>query len=125
MENKHNFFNYPESQTISSKNKTDTHSILFPEIKPKKNYEKKTCSIIRKNLISITKEEIKDSKELVIKSYKEDLDLEKFDTANSLNIINSENYDDSPELNKEELLSLEYSKKKYANKDYSSSNLSD
>ena len=124
MEIKHNFFNYPESQTISAKNKTD-HSILFPEIKPKKNYEKKTCSIIRKNLISITKEEIKDSKELVIKSYKEDLDLEKFDTAHSLNIINSENYDDSPELNKEELLSLEYSKKKYANKDYSSSNLSD
>ena len=132
MEDKKNdFFHiFSESQTSSTKTKKNINTLLFSEMKPKgseKSGTKNIFSIIRKNLISIAKEDIKDSKELIIKTYKEDLDLEKLKTTHSLNnIINSEIYnDDDFELNSEEKLDLEYSKNKYAGKDCSSSNLSD
>ena len=90
MEVKNNFCKCPCIQTTSPKNQIDNHSILYSEIKSKKNVKKNTCSLIRKNLLAITKEDIKDSKELIIKSYKEDLDSAKLNTNHSLNIINTD-----------------------------------
>ena len=126
MEVKNNFSKQSDTQTTSLKNRTDTNSILFSGIKPKKDGKKNTCSLIRKNLFSLAKQDIKDSKELIIKSYTEDLDSAKLNTNQSLNIINSENYnDDILEPNHEEKLDLEHTKNKYADKNYSSSNMSD
>ena len=126
MEFKNNFDKYPENQINSSKNQSDTHSILFSEIKSKQNIKKNTCPLIRKNLLVITKEDIQDSKELIIKSYKEDLDSAKLKTNHSLNIINPDIYnDDNLEINNDEELDLEYTKNKYADKNCSSSNISD
>ena len=126
MEIGNNFFKCQGIQSTSSKIKTDVNTNQFSDIKPKQKAKKKTCSLIRKNLLSIVKEDIKDSKELIIKSYKEDVNLEKLNTNHSLNIINTENYDDDiQEINDEEKLDLEYSKNKYAGKNYSSSNMND
>ena len=126
MEVKNNFPNFHGSQIASAKNKIQTNSILFSEIKSKRNYKKNTYSAIRKNLISITKEDIKNSKELVIKSYKEDLDFDNLYTNDSLNIKKKKNNnDDNIELDNKEIIDLEYSKNKYADKNCSSSNMSD
>ena len=126
MKVQNNFFKYLQNPTIPSKNRKDTNSSLFPEIITNRNDKKNTYSFIRKNLLLIAKEDIKDSKELIIKSYKEDLDLEQLNTNHSLNIINSDNYnDDILELSNEEELDLKYTKKKYADKNCSSSNMSD
>ena len=113
-----------KSQVIPKTIETNIISVSSQEIKSKQNNNKNKYSIIRKNLISITKEDIKNSKELFIKSYKEDLEI--LNTSHSLNIINTENSnDDNLELNSEEILDLEYSKNKYADKNCSSSNMSD
>ena len=88
----------------------------------------KKCSLIRQNLLELTKNEIKQSNGFTIKSYKEDLELEKLATNDSINtfkVNNENNIYDTPELNSEEELDLAYSKNKYAGKDCSSSNLSD
>ena len=64
----------------------------------------------------------------IIKSYKEDLELEKLVTNDSLNVVrtsNENNYNYIPELNSEDELDLVYLKDKYAGRDCSSSNLSD
>ena len=87
-------------------------------------------SRVRQTLLELTKNEIKQSNELIIKSYKEDLEIEKLVTNDSMDVIktNNENDDDcniSPELNSEDELELAYLKNKYAGKDCSSSNLSD
>ena len=124
MKAENNFYDLLEKRTVSFKNETAINSIFLSEMKCKRSDKKNTS--IRKNLLSITKEDLKNSNELFIKSYKEDIDLEKLKTDSSLNIINSENKnDDILELNNEEELDLEYSKKKYAYNDCSSSNLSD
>ena len=89
---------------------------------------KKSYSHIRQNLLELTKNEIKQSNGFTIKSYKEDLELEKLATNDSINtfkVNNENNIYDTPELNSEEELDLAYSKNKYAGKDCSSSNLSD
>ena len=113
-----------KSQVIPQTIETDIIPVPFSEIKQKQNDKKSKYSVIRKNLISITKEDIKNSKELFIKSYKEDLEI--LNTSHSLNIINTENSNDNNlELNSEEISDLEYSKNKYANKNCSSSNMSD
>ena len=127
MEVKNNFCKFTEIQTTSSKNKSDIHSISFSEIKREQNGKKKnTCSRIRKNLLEITKEDIRNSKELIIKSYKEDIDSAKLNTNHSLNNINANTYKYySLEINNEEELDLEYAKNKYADKNCSSSNMSD
>ena len=125
MEVKNNFCKQSATQTTSLKNRTDTNSILFSGIKPKKDGKKNTCSLIRKNLLSIAKEDIKDSKELIIKSYKEDIDSAKLNTNQSLNIINDNYNNDVLDEKDEEELDLEYSKKNYADKNCSSSNMSD
>ena len=115
MKVENNFYSLLEKRTTSFKNEADTNSIFPSEI-----------TTIRKNLLSITKEDLKHSNELFIKSYKEDIDFEKLKTNYSLNIINSKNKkDDILEINNEEELDLEYSKQKYAYNDCSSSNLSD
>ena len=125
MKDINKFFDFPKNQTISIKNERNTISIFFSEMKPKRNVNKNKYSTIRKNLLSITKEDIKNSKILFTKSYKEDLDLEILNTTHSLN-INTENYNhDILEPNNEEILDLEDSKNKYADKDCSSSNMSD
>ena len=124
MKAENNFYDLLKKRTISFKNEKETNSFFLSEMKCKRSDKKNTS--IRKNLLSITKEDLKNSNELFIKSYKEDIDLEKLKTDSSLNIINSENKnDDILELNNEEELDLEYSKKKYAYNDCSSSNLSD
>ena len=126
MKDINKFFNFSKNQTISIKNERNTISIFFSEIKPKRNVNKNKYSTIRKNLLSITKEDIKNSKILFTKSYKEDLDLEILNTAHSLNFINTESYNnDILEPNNEEILDLEDSKNKYADRDCSSSNMSD
>ena len=124
MKVENNFYDILKKRTLSFKNEKDTNSIFLSEMKCKENDKKNTN--IRKNLLSITKEDLKHSNELFIKSYKEDIDFEKLKTNYSLNIINSENKNDNIlELNSEEELDLEYSKQKYAYNDCSSSNLSD
>ena len=89
---------------------------------------KKSYSHIRQNLLELTKNEIKQSNELIIKSYKEDLEVEKLVTNDSLNVVRTNNENNiyhTPDLNSEEELELEYIKNKFAAKDCSSSNLSD
>ena len=118
------FSNFSENQTIPIKNKTDTINILSSKTKPKRNDDNNAYLIMRKYLLSITKEDIKDSKELFIKSYKED-DLEKLNTNHSLNIKAENDVDEILEPDSDEKLDLELTKNKYADKNYSSSNMSD
>ena len=118
------FSNFSEIQTIPIKNKTDTINILSSKTKPKRNDDNNTYLIMRKYLLSITKEDIKDSKELFIKSYKED-DLEKLNTNHSLNIKAENDDDEILEPDSDEKLDLELTKNKFADKNYSSSNMSD
>ena len=126
MKSQSNFSNLSKNQINPVKIKTNNTSTLLSDVKSNRNKNKNISLIIRKNLLSITKEDIERSKQLLIKSYKEDIELEKLNTAHSLNIINSDIYNnDILELSSGEKLNLEYLKKKYANKDYSSSNLSD
>ena len=85
-------------------------------------------SRVRQTLLELTKNEIKQSNELIIKSYKEDLEVEKLVTNDSLNVVRTNNENNiyhTPDLNSEEELELEYIKNKFAAKDCSSSNLSD
>ena len=124
MSIKNNFAKISESQATPKKIETGTISIFFSEMKPKRNDRKTKYSIIRKNLLSFIKEDFKNSKELSIKSYKEDLDLEKLNRTHYLFIINNENYNDNT-LGFEKKLDLEFSKIKYARNNRSSSDMSD
>ena len=126
MKNKKKVFSYFENKIIFAKNLTETNTIFYSEMESKRNDNKNTYSTIRKNLLSIVKEDLKNSNELVIKSYKEDIDFEKLKTTHSLNFINTEiDNDGIYEINSEEELDLEYAKNKYAGNDCSSSNMSD
>ena len=78
MKVENNFYDLLEKRTLSFKNEKYTNSIFLSEMKCKRNDKKNTN--IRNNLLSITKEDLKNSNELFIKSYKEDIDLEKLKT---------------------------------------------
>ena len=123
MKTKNKYFNFSGTKNIPIKNKIDIISIFSSETKPKRNDDKKAYSIMRKYLLSITKEDIKNTKQLFIKSYKED--IEKLNTDHTLNINDENDDDDILEPNYGEKLDLEHTKNKYADKNYSSSNMSD
>ena len=117
-----------KSISESYKNKEFANPIKKQKNFIQKSNKKNSYSLIRQNLLELTKNEIKQSNEFIIKSYKEDLELEKLVTNDSLNVVrtsNENNYNYIPELNSEDELDLVYLKDKYAGRDCSSSNLSD
>lgn len=96
---------------------------------PNKIKKKGTHSTIMSNLLSMAKKDIKENKEFVIKSYKEDLeDLENLGTNDTLPIfssnVNIQHVENIPEMDSEEEYRA-FALKPYHVNECSSSNMSD